>query len=80
MFVLNSFPAGLSFYYLMSNVVTIAQQLIIRQFVDEDSIKAKLDENRTKIASGQGGKKSKWMQRVEDAMKAQEEMKKAKKK
>ncbi len=80
MFVLNSFPAGLSFYYLMSNVVTIAQQLIIRQFVDENSIKAKLEENRTKIASGQGGKKSKWMQRVEDAMKAQEEMKKAKKK
>jgi len=80
MFVLNSFPAGLSFYYLMSNVVTIAQQLIIRQFVDEGSIKAKLDENRTKIASGQGGKKSKWMQRVEDAMKAQEEIKKAKKK
>ncbi|MDB5274804.1 MAG: protein translocase subunit yidC [Chitinophagaceae bacterium] len=72
MFVLNSFPAGLSFYYLMSNVVTIGQQLIIRRFVDEDSLKARLDENRVKIASGQGGKKSKWMQRVEDAMKAQE--------
>ncbi len=80
MFVLNSFPAGLSFYYLMSNVVTIGQQLIIRRFVDEASLKAKLDENRVKIASGQGGKKSKWMQRVEDAMKAQEELKKNKKK
>lgn len=80
MFVLNSFPAGLSFYYFMSNIVTIGQQLIIRRFVDEDSLKAKLEENRAKIASGQGGKKSKWMQRVEDAMKAQEEMKKNKKK
>ena len=80
MFVLNSFPAGLSFYYFMSNIVTIGQQLIIRQFVDETSLKAKLDENRVKIASGQGGKKSKWMQRVEDAMKAQEEIKKSKKK
>jgi YidC/Oxa1 family membrane protein insertase len=80
MFVLNSFPAGLSFYYLMSNVVTIGQQLIIRRFVDETSLKAKLDENRVKIASGQGGKKSKWMQRVEDAMNAQEEIKKSKKK
>ncbi|MDB5256898.1 MAG: protein translocase subunit yidC [Chitinophagaceae bacterium] len=80
MFVLNSFPAGLSFYYLMSNVVTIGQQLIIRRFVDETSLKAKLDENRVKIASGQGGKKSKWMQRVEDAMKAQEDIKKNKKK
>ena len=80
MFVLNSFPAGLSFYYLMSNIVTICQQLVIRRFVDEDSLKAKLEENRVKIASGQGGKKSKWMQRVEDAMKAQEELKKNKKK
>ena len=80
MFVLNSFPAGLSFYYFMSNIVTIGQQLIIRRFVDETSLKAKLDENRVKIASGQGGKKSKWMQRVEDAMKAQEEIKKNKKK
>ncbi|MFN3403143.1 MAG: membrane protein insertase YidC [Cytophagaceae bacterium] len=75
MFVLNSFPAGLSFYYLMSNIVTIIQQYVIRRFVDEDKIKAILDENRKKIAAGQG-KKSKWMQRVEDAMKANEEIKK----
>jgi YidC/Oxa1 family membrane protein insertase len=80
MFVLNSFPAGLSFYYFVSNIVTIGQQLIIRHFVDETSLKAQLEENRVKIASGQGGKKSKWMQRVEDAMKAQEEMKKNRKK
>lgn len=56
MFVLNSYPAGLTFYYFVSNVVTIAQQQIIRRFVDEDKLKAMLDENRRKNASGQGKK------------------------
>ena len=56
MFVLNSYPAGLTFYYFVSNVVTIAQQQIIRRFVDEDKIKAVLDENRRKNAAGQGKK------------------------
>ncbi|MBD2754421.1 membrane protein insertase YidC [Spirosoma validum] len=56
MFVLNSYPAGLTFYYFVSNIVTIAQQQLIRRFVDEDKIKAVLEENRRKNASGQGKK------------------------
>ncbi|GAB2568398.1 membrane protein insertase YidC [Spirosoma areae] len=56
MFVLNSYPAGLTFYYFVSNVVTIAQQQLIRRFVDEDKIKAVLDENRRKNAAGLGKK------------------------
>ena len=56
MFVLNSYPAGLTFYYFVSNVVTIAQQQLIRRFVDEDKLKAVLDENRRKNASGEGKK------------------------
>lgn len=78
MFVLNSFPAGLSFYYFISNLVTIAQQLIIKQFVDEDALRAKLEANRKNYQSG-NTKKSAFMQRLEDAMKAQEELKKKKK-
>ncbi|MCS6824013.1 MAG: membrane protein insertase YidC [Cytophagaceae bacterium] len=77
MFILNRFPAGLSFYYLVSNLVTIGQQAIIRKFVDEEQIKIKLEENRKASLSG-SSKKSKFMQRLEDAMKAQEEMKKKK--
>jgi YidC/Oxa1 family membrane protein insertase len=79
MFVLNSFPAGLSFYYFMSNIITIGQQMIIRKFVDDDKIRRALDENRKKIATTPG-KKSRWMSRLEEAMKAQEEAKKKKKK
>ena len=56
MFVLNSYPAGLTFYYFVSNVVTIAQQQLIRRFVDEDKLKAVLDENRRKNVAGEGKK------------------------
>jgi YidC/Oxa1 family membrane protein insertase len=79
MFVLNSFPAGLSFYYFISNIVTIIQQVVIRKFVDEDKIKASLEENKKKIASTPG-KKSRWMSRLEEAMKAKEEEAKKRKK
>lgn len=72
LFVLNSFPAGLTFYYFVSNLVTFAQQAVIRRFVDEDKIKAVLDENRKRNLAG-GGKKSKFMSRLEEAMKASEE-------
>jgi len=73
MFMLNSFPAGLSFYYLVSNVLSIGQQYLIRNFVDEDKIRIKLEENKKKnTAAGNTGKKSKWMQRMEEAMKAKE--------
>jgi YidC/Oxa1 family membrane protein insertase len=75
-FVLNSFSAGLTFYYFVSNLVTFAQQAIIRRFVDDDKIKVLLEENRKKNAAGGTGKKSKFMSRLEDAMKASEEARK----
>lgn len=74
-FVLNSFSAGLTFYYLVSNLVTFAQQAIIKRFVDEDKIRALMEENRRKNAAG-GGKKSKFMAKLEEAMKASEEARK----
>ncbi|AYB33862.1 membrane protein insertase YidC [Chryseolinea soli] len=72
LFVLNSFSAGLTFYYFISNLVTFAQQAIIKRFVDEDKIRAIMEENKKKNASG-GGKKSKFMSKLEEAMKSSEE-------
>jgi YidC/Oxa1 family membrane protein insertase len=72
-FVLNSFSAGLTFYYTVSTLITFAQQAIIRKFVDDNKIKQLLEENRKKIAAGGPGKKSKFMSKLEDAMKASEE-------
>jgi YidC/Oxa1 family membrane protein insertase len=75
MFVMNSLPAGMSFYYFVSNIVTILQQIGIRKFVDEDKIKAVLDENRKKIAAG-GVKKSRFSEYISKQMKAVEEAQK----
>ncbi len=75
MFVLNSFPAGLSFYYFVANIITFGQQALIRKFVDEDKIKKILEENRLK---NKGKKKSKFQMKLEEAMKAGEEAKKNK--
>jgi YidC/Oxa1 family membrane protein insertase len=75
-FVLNSFSAGLTFYYLVSNLVTFAQQAVIKRFVDENKIRAIMEENRKKNAAGGGPKKSAFMTRLEEAMKASEEARK----
>jgi YidC/Oxa1 family membrane protein insertase len=76
MFVLNSFSAGLSFYYFVTNLVTFAQQAIIKRFVDESKIKAVMDEHKKKAATGTATK-SKFMAKLGEAMKASEEARKA---
>lgn len=71
-FVLNSFPAALSFYYLVSNLVTIAQQLIVKRFVDEDKIKTILEENKRNYATKpkKANKFSNYLQKQLDAQEA----------
>ncbi|MCG8339960.1 MAG: membrane protein insertase YidC [Cytophagales bacterium] len=72
MFVVNTLPAGLSFYYFVSNLVTFGQQALIKKFVDEAKINKKLEENRKK---NKNKKKSRFQLRLEQAMKAAEERK-----
>ncbi|WP_027001317.1 membrane protein insertase YidC [Hugenholtzia roseola] len=68
MFVLNSFPSGLTLYYLVSNLITISQNVLIRKFfVNEEKIKAILDKRRQESATG-SAKKSKFRQRLDDAL------------
>ena len=76
MFVLNSFPAALSFYYFVSNLITFGQQALIRKFVDEDKIKKILDENRLKSTTK---KKSRFQMKLEEAMKSSDDVRKKKK-
>ncbi|MDP4656934.1 MAG: membrane protein insertase YidC [Algoriphagus sp.] len=73
MFVLNSYPAGLSFYYFVSNIFTFGQQALIKLFVDDSKIRQKVEENKLKNVDK---KKSKFQQRLEDAMKAADANKK----
>lgn len=62
MLILNNFSAGLTYYYFLANVITIAQTQISRRFVSEDEILKKIEENKKKPV-----KKSKWQQRLEAA-------------
>ncbi len=77
MFVLNSYPSGLTFYYFVSNLVSFGQISLMKKFVDEEKIRRILDENRLK---NKNKKKSKFQARLEEAMKASEDAKKRKKK
>lgn len=61
----NSYSAGLSYYYLLSNIITIGQTLVIRRFVDDDELLRKIEQNKKKPAPS----KSKWQQRLEEAAK-----------
>ncbi len=73
MFVLNSYPAGLSFYYFVSNMVTFGQQALIKLFVDDKKIREKVEVNKVKNVNK---KKSKFQQRLEDAMRSADTAKK----
>ncbi|MBS9766847.1 MAG: membrane protein insertase YidC [Flavobacteriaceae bacterium] len=69
----NMYASGLSLYYFVSNLLTIAIMLVIKNFIiDEDKVHAKIQENKKKPK-----KQSKFRQRLEEAMKqAQEQQKK----
>lgn len=75
LFFLNSFSAGLTFYYFVSNIVSFGQMALFRKFVDEDKILRVMEENRKKNANK---KKSKFQLKLEEAMKAGEEQRKQK--
>jgi YidC/Oxa1 family membrane protein insertase len=74
MFMLNRFSAGLTYYYFLTNVITIGQNYLFKQFVDEKKILHKIEERK-----GKPVKKSKWQQRLEE-MSKQQQKKPAKKK
>jgi len=67
LFFLNSFSAGLTYYYFISNVFTIAQNEIFKRSIDESKILAKLHANSAKTV-----KKSKFQQRLEQMQKQQQ--------
>jgi YidC/Oxa1 family membrane protein insertase len=77
MFILNSLPAGLSFYYLISNIVSIVQQQVIKRFVNEEKLRSKLEANKVKNANK---KKTGFAARLEEAMRVAQEAQKDKEK
>jgi YidC/Oxa1 family membrane protein insertase len=70
LFVFNSLPAGLTWYYTVSNIITLVLQFIIQNYIiNHDKILAKMEENRKKPKT-----KSKWQERMEQMQEQQKKM------
>jgi len=66
-FICNNLSSALSYYYLISQLISMAQILVIRKwFVDKDAILEKV-----RASEGKPLPKSKWEQRLEEAQKMQ---------
>ena len=71
-FICNNLSAALSYYYLLSNIITMLVTWYIRKFVvTEEKVRAEMMLNASKPKQ-----KSKWQQRLEEAQKMQEQMQK----
>lgn len=65
----NSFSSGLTYYYLLVNLITFLQMFIFRIVVKEDKLRAKMKANMVKPV-----KKSKFQMKMEEAMKQQQQL------
>ena len=77
LFWFNDYSSGLCYYYLLSNLFTIAQTLVIRRMVDDDKIHAIMQANAAKKSKG---RKSKFQQRYEELLRQQEAQQRARRK
>ncbi len=79
---LNSYASGLSWYYLVSNVINIGIVMFIKNvMIDDKKIHAKIQENKAKPKkqSKWGSKMQQLMEQAQEAQKQQEAQKKKKK-
>ena len=61
---LNSYSSALNYYYFLSTMITFGQMYVIKMFVNEDKIHARIQEHKKKPVV-----KSKFQQRIEDMAK-----------
>ena len=67
-FICNSLSAALSYYYLLSQLISIAQTWIIRKSIKPESVLEKV-----RASEGKPMAKSKWQIRLEEAQRLQEQ-------
>jgi YidC/Oxa1 family membrane protein insertase len=72
--IFNSFSSGLTYYYLLVNLITFLQMWIFKMGLDENKLRARLKANMAKPK-----KKSGWQARMEEMMKQQQAQQKRKK-
>lgn len=66
LFIFNDYAAGLSYYYLVSLLITIGQTFLFRLFVDDEKLLQKIEANKKKPQ-----KKSGFMARLEKMQREQ---------
>ncbi len=70
LFIFNRLPSALTWYYTVSNVVTLLLQFVIQRYIiDHDKILAKIEEKRKAPKT-----KSKWQNRYEQMMESQKKL------
>ena len=71
LFIFNRLPSALTWYYTVSNLITLGLQFVIQNYIiDHDKILAKIEQNRKKPKT-----KSKWQERMEQMQQQQKKMK-----
>ncbi len=75
LFVFNRLPSALTWYYTVSNVITLLIQLVIQKYIiDHDKILAQIDLKRKTPKT-----KSKWQQKYDEMLESQKKIKNLKK-
>jgi YidC/Oxa1 family membrane protein insertase len=71
LFIFNNLPSALTWYYTVSNIITLILQFVIQNYIiDHDKILSKIEANRKKPKT-----KSKWQERLEQMQEQQKKMK-----
>ena len=67
--IFNSYSSGLSYYYLLVNLITFVQMGAFRLIINEDKLHRQLQANKNKPVT-----KSSWQKRMEDMVRKQQAM------
>ena len=69
----NSYSSGLSYYYMLVNIITFLQMYLFRVFMDDDKLRKKIE-----LAKQRPVKKSAFQKRLEEMQKQQQQMQRRK--
>lgn len=70
LFIFNKLPSGLTWYYTVSNIITLLLQFVIQNYIiNNEKILAKMEEYRKKPKT-----KSKWQEKMEQMQEQQRQM------
>lgn len=64
--IFNNYSSGLSYYYMLVNIITFIQMFVFRKMINEDKVRATIEANKKKPQ-----KKSNFQKRLEEAQKQQ---------